>query len=122
MPTAIHEHQIQPNHFIYRCLMLLKSKPSQVNSVCRYTEKNMEQYSEQWLNRCKLRVKESTLVKYHNILEKHISPVFNSLPISQVTSEVVQQFTEQLLKEKKLSPKTVRDILTVLKAIFFSAP
>lgn len=75
-----------------------------------------------WLTATEVQIKESSLVKYQNILERHILPVFQDLSVSELTNERMQDFSTQLLfnggrQGKGLSSKTVSDILSVLRSI-----
>jgi len=75
-----------------------------------------------WLNSTKLRVKESTYVRYHNQVQKHILPHLGKYQASKISTEFIEQFVYKLIKPKKdggfnLSPKTVEDILIIIKSI-----
>lgn len=75
-----------------------------------------------WLTVTEVQIKESSVVKYQYILEKHILPVFQDLCVSELTNERIQDFSIQLLSDgteqgKGLSSKTVSDILSVLRSI-----
>lgn len=81
------------------------------------SRKRFSVYCDEWLRFNKLRVKESTLVKYTTILEKHIKPRLGGYSISKVNNAVTVKFTEDLLYVERLSPKTIKDILVVLNSI-----
>lgn len=78
---------------------------------------------QQWLENSKLRVKESSYVKYSNLVRNHILPELGGIRVSQLTTETMEQFVRRKLncgmKSGKggLSEKTVKDILTVIKEI-----
>lgn len=74
-------------------------------------------YCNEWLQLNRSMVKESTLVKYATIIEKHIKPTLGGCHVQSITSLAVEQFGHELLTDKGLSPKTVRDILTLLRSI-----
>lgn len=74
-------------------------------------------YCDEWLLINRDRVKRSTYVKYCAILEKHIKPCLGNCPVQSLSSVKVEQFSHELLIEKGLSPKTVKDILTTLHSI-----
>ena len=59
----------------------------------------------------------ATFVKYTAILEKYIKPDLGEYFSEAVSAMLVEQFSYHLLHEKNLSPKTVRDILSVLNSI-----
>ncbi len=74
-------------------------------------------YCDEWLQLNRNRIKESTFVKYNGILEKHIKPKLGGCLVQALSSVVVEQFGHDLLYQEELSPKTVKDILTVLHTI-----
>lgn len=74
-------------------------------------------YCEEWLNLHKSRLKRATFIKYHSIVDKHINPYFKDFAIKELDTNKVMNFTDELLYDKKLSPKTVRDILIFLHEI-----
>lgn len=74
-------------------------------------------YCDEWLRVNRNRFKESTYVKYMTILEKHIKPGVGDCFVQELSSIVIEQFTYELLNEKGLSPKSVKDILTVLRSV-----
>lgn len=74
-------------------------------------------YCDRWLEAGKGRYKESTCVKYRTILENHIKPKLGSCFPSSLHDELIARFTNELLFEEELSPKTVKDILGVLRSV-----
>ena len=79
--------------------------------------------AEQWLRSMKLRIKESSYVKYHNLLRNPILPEFRDVDVRELTTERVEEFVMKMLADGKcggkggLSEKTVRDMIAVLKGI-----
>jgi len=76
-----------------------------------------------WLNNTKLRVKESTYSRYCNQVQKHILPHFGKYQASKISTEFIENFVARLVKAKMdgglgLSPKTVEDILIIIKSMF----
>jgi len=77
-----------------------------------------------WLNSARLRVKESTHARYRNLTEKHIIPPLGKLLLDDLTTEVLEQYAITLLDNGRsdgnggLSPKSVGDIMTVIKNVF----
>lgn len=76
----------------------------------------------QWLDNVRLRVKESSYVKYNNLVRNHILPQLGSVKAGQMTTAVVEAFVQAKLsggnlRGEALSGKTVKDILTLLKEI-----
>lgn len=74
-------------------------------------------YCDEWLMINRNRIKESTYVKYFAILEKHIKPHLGGCLVQALSSVVIEQFSHDLLYEEELSPKTVKDILTMLHSV-----
>lgn len=83
---------------------------------------SFEKVARQWLSDVRVSVKESTYTRYHRTVEKYLLPCFSSLDVSELDHFRVNSFTEHLLcgggiRMQGMSPKSVADILCVLKAI-----
>ena len=74
-------------------------------------------FCDEWFESGKNRFKESTCVKYRTMLEKHIKPRLGVCFPLAFNDALVEQFSNELLFEEELSPKTVKDILVVLHSI-----
>lgn len=80
------------------------------------------QLLDEWLCSSKLNVKESTYVRYVHLIQTHIKPHLGAWTLSQLTTRIVESFIATQLKSGRLdgkgglSPKTVTDILTVIKS------
>lgn len=74
-------------------------------------------YCDEWLKLNRNRVKESTYVKYCGILGKHIKPHLGAYLVQALNSAVIEEFSHELLYGEELSPKTVKDILTMLHSV-----
>lgn len=74
-------------------------------------------YCDEWLQINRSRIKESTYVKYSGILEKYIKPQLGGCYVQSLSSPVIEQFSHDLLCQEELSPKTVKDILTMLHSV-----
>lgn len=74
-------------------------------------------YCDEWLNASKGKLKESTAVKYSSMLEKHIKPKLGGCFPLGLTSGLIDNFRDELLFEEELSPKTVKDVLVLLRTI-----
>lgn len=81
------------------------------------TEKRFAAYCDEWLMLNRLKVKESTYVKYYAVINTHIKPKLGGFLVPALTSFHAEEFTQELLLGAGLSPKTVKDILVVLKSI-----
>ena len=76
----------------------------------------------QWLENSKIRVKESTYVKYVNLTANHILPLLGDIEAERLTTDTIEQFVQSRLNAgnkqgKGLAEKTVKDLLIVLKDI-----
>lgn len=80
------------------------------------TRKNFGCYCDEWLTLSRNRVKESTYVKYYNMVNRHLKSKLGRYLPQDLNVVVIEEFSNSLLLSG-LSAKTVRDILVVLKAI-----
>jgi integrase len=89
----------------------------------KQNKKRFSNYCDEWLVLNRSRVKKSTYVKYFNMVSNHIKPELGGFLPCQLNTVEVEAFGTRLLSvgslysQKGLSPKTVRDILTVLNSI-----
>lgn len=79
--------------------------------------------AKEWLDSVKPRLKESSIVKYTNVLDSYLLPEFRKYRITEINRSDVNAFSCRLLisggvKKNGLSPKTVTSIISVLKNIF----
>lgn len=80
------------------------------------------QLLDEWLRFSRLNTKESTFARYSHLIEKHIKPYLGNLLLLQLTTQIVEEYIASQLKNGRLdgrgglSPKTVTDILTVIKS------
>lgn len=70
-----------------------------------------------WLEIKRGYIKESTYIKYRNIILNHINPRIGNVCINNIRIADLQKF-ELCLKGGDLSNKSIRDILALLSAIF----
>lgn len=75
-----------------------------------------------WLDLTCVRVRESTGVKYANLVRNEIIPFLGEKNLSEITLEVLERFRNDLLirggvKETGLSPKTAADCLSLVRRI-----
>ncbi|MCQ2050504.1 MAG: site-specific integrase [Candidatus Saccharibacteria bacterium] len=92
---------------------LLSEQPAKSGN----TKKRFSVCCDEWLTLNRLKVKESTFVKYYSIVHNHIEPKLGGCFVSAINSFIVEKFSQELLAEEGLSPKTVKDILVLLKSI-----
>ena len=78
--------------------------------------------AERWERNIGHQVKESTFVKYHQIIVKHLLPALGDVNVENMTHELIESFASNLLRgegktKRPLAPRTVADILCVLRSI-----
>lgn len=96
---------------------LAKEKVASRRSTASVTARRFSSYCDEWLIMNRTHVKESTYAKYCVNVENHIKPKLGDYAVQVLSSASVEQFSYELLFEEGLSAKTVKDILTMLKAI-----
>lgn len=79
--------------------------------------------SEEWLEYKKIQLKQSSYVRYHNILHLYLVPEFGNKDVITISRSQIQSYCHQLLssggiKKNGLSPKTINCIISVLKSVF----
>lgn len=79
--------------------------------------------AEEWFVSKRPQWKQSSVVKYANILDLYLLPNFADRAITKITRDEIISFSSKLLTDggvsgKALSPKTITSILSVLKNIF----
>lgn len=84
-------------------------------------ETTFAHYCDGWLISNKRRLKESSSAKYLADIKNHIIPFFGKKLPWEITSEETDLFVQLLLYEKKLSPKTVRNILALFHSVYVYA-
>ena len=75
-----------------------------------------------WFETMKLQIKESTINKYHNILTNYILPTYKDKTLNDINYDFIEAHCNFLLssggkKSCGLSPKTVTDVLSVIRSI-----
>lgn len=74
-------------------------------------------FCDEWIALRRGEVRESTYVKYNTILEKHIKPKLGKYFPLALTTKTIDDFKWDLLDVDDLAPKTVKDILLILRAV-----
>ena len=70
-----------------------------------------------WLIYKEQYIKESSFVKYKSILERHIKPYFNEIPVNKIDEHTIEAFAKNLTV-KGYSAQTVKITLSVLESVF----
>lgn len=79
--------------------------------------------SDEWIQANKSQWKESSTVKYINILNNHLLPEFGQINITDIARTDIQAYISKLLmiggrNNTGLAPKTINSIISVMKNIF----
>lgn len=75
-----------------------------------------------WLQSVKINIKESTYARYSHLIDTHIRTHLGKYQISKISTQLVEEFIKKQLSNGRLkdggalSPKTVTDILTIVKS------
>ena len=77
-------------------------------------EGTLEQWSKQWLNNIKDKIKMSTLASYSSKLSLHIYPVLGNIPLKKLKTENIEHWMKSL--SISLSPSSIRVVFQVLKS------
>lgn len=84
-------------------------------------EKLFSEYLFRWLEYIRPRIKESSYVKYSNLIELHINKEIGNTQIDRLDTAVIDEFINTLLTGENgtepLSAKTVTDILGVVRNV-----
>lgn len=84
---------------------------------------NFDSIAKEWIFEKKTALKESTVIKYQNLLKLYLIPEFGECNLEEITCIKINEFSTKLLhnggtKGIGLSAKTVSDILSLLHSIF----
>ncbi len=75
-----------------------------------------------WLQSVRINIKESTYARYFRLIETHIRPALGKYPVCKISTQLVEGVIRDQLNSGRLdgkgglSPKTVTDILTIIKS------
>lgn len=75
-------------------------------------------YCDSWLAANRHCLKASSFAKYRTDMCNHLKPYFGARYPGEITPDLVDEFTQMMLHDKKLSPKTVCDLLTLFQSVF----
>lgn len=98
----------------------------QSNNNIRHS-KTLEYYSVKWLDESKSRFKQSTYVKYVNIIRNHLIPSIGRYMIATVSTDLAKKLVDEKITTgniktgKGLSTKSIKDIVSVLRMILLYA-
>ena len=86
-------------------------------------ETNLDQIALLWLSEIQFTVKPSTYATYYNLIHSQIAPYFKGKAIKDMDSTLLYRFTDEKLKKGRittsggLSPKTVKDMLVIIRQV-----
>lgn len=77
----------------------------------------------EWLSHVRCQVKDSTFAKYRMIADVYLVPLLGAQNWETITQNIIESFCRRLLltggrREQGLAPKTVADIMSVIRSIF----
>lgn len=78
----------------------------------------------EWLRSKRMGIKDSTYIRYRNVIENHIIPDLGKYPINKISTPLMERFVSNKLNSGRLdgngrlSPKTMSDMLTIIKESF----
>ena len=104
---------------------LIETQANQHTQLCSSKNQNacFAFYCDRWLLLNRDRIKESTFIKYRNIVENHIKPKLGKYLPNNLDLVTLESFSHELLtdgarnKKGGLSQKTVKDILVIVHSI-----
>lgn len=102
-------------------LLRMKVLPQQRSEKQNEQAITYNQLLDDWIRSSRLNIKESTYARYVHLIQTHIKPHLGDWQLSQLTTQVIEDFIASQLKNGRLdgrgglSPKTVTDMLTVIK-------
>ena len=84
-------------------------------------EKPFSEFLYRWLDYIRPRIKESSYVKYVNLIELHIDQEIGAVLLGRLNTEMIDEFINTMLTGKEgmepLAAKTVTDILGVVRNV-----
>ena len=91
-------------------------------SVSTRSSLTYDELLDSWLHTSQLNTKESTHARYAHLIRTHIKPQLGKYRLSTLSTEIIEDFIEFQLVSGRLdntgglAPKTVADILTIVKS------
>ena len=95
-------------------------QPSHFEVSAKASRDELSQLADEWLHSAKLAMKESSFTRYHRGIHRYILPYFKDEKLNNITLNAINRFKGDLhagcsVTTKPLAPKTVADILSILK-------
>lgn len=89
----------------------------QVFFLSENSKSTFSEFAIQWLESVNKNCKLSTYVKYRNTINKHILPILGKYQLHQIETKEINAFCYEKLQNDTLSPKTIKDMLSIIKLI-----
>ncbi len=91
---------------------------------CHHSQTNVtyDKVLSAWLQSTKINVKDSTYMRYKHLIETHIAPSLGKCKLIHINSQMIESYVASKLENGRtdgaggLSPKTVTDIITIIKS------
>ncbi len=102
-------------------LLECKTTPAKATLYSWNNTVSYDEILDSWLQSSKFKIKESTYARYLHLINSHIRPHLGKYPTSQISTQIIECFIEDKLQKGRLndygalSPKTVTDILSIIK-------
>lgn len=80
-----------------------------------------EEFCKDWMGKAKATLKPKTWASYQSALNNWITPKFGQWPICDISRGAVKDFKDELLANKELSRKFVKNVLILLHRLFEEA-
>ncbi len=97
--------------------LLREKNKYNVNCLEKNVQMKLSDLAIQWLETTMNNYKQSTYVKYRNTLTKHILPELGNYQLYQIDTNLINTFCYKKLQNYNLSPKSVKDILSIVKLV-----
>ncbi len=103
------ERQKQAEDFLREVLGDLRNGTYQTLRDRTFTD-----YADYWLQAETVGLKPATIAEWESHLRNHLIPEFGPLRLQQISRERIQRYVARLVEEKKLKPKSIRNIFVPL--------
>ena len=103
-------------------LLIDKKANSSMQDAERQSGILYEDLLDEWVQYTRINIKESTYARYLHLINTHIKPQLGKYPVSKISTQLIEAYIDNQLREGRLdgkgalSAKTVSDILAVIKS------
>jgi integrase len=80
-----------------------------------------DDFCKDWMNKAKATLKPKTWASYQSALNNWITPKFGQWPVCDISRAAVKAFKDELLADKEISRKFVKNVLILLHRLFEEA-